>query len=143
MVSLFPRVNAEKTAGIDGDIGMPLLQLSRSVTFDLPHGRLWFSKDLPIRDGFKSNHSGLKLTYGLNLGDRVLKVSKVDQKSPSQFLWLAGVRVGTVITQIDSIPAEDLDQWEVDLRLSGYFGETVTLEWSTKTGLKVAPIKVR
>jgi hypothetical protein len=46
------------------------------------------------------------------------------------------------ITQVDSKPSEEIDQWEVNQRLAGAYGDQVTLQWKTKKGLRVAPLKV-
>jgi len=125
------------------DVGMPLMSELKSITFDLPHGRVWLSKDVPIQDGILENKTGLKLKYEMVDGERVLKVSRIGKNSKAHVLQKIGLRDGTEITQIDSIPAEDIDEWEVNRRLAGYYGDTVTLQWRYKDTLKMAPLKLR
>lgn len=123
-------------------IGMGLLSRG-NFTFDLPHGRLWFSKNGMNLSGARKNESGLKLKYILKDGDRVLKVNQIRPKSAAAELVKLGLRPGSVITQVDSKDASEMDYWEVDRRLSGEYGEVVALQWMTKQGLKTASLKVK
>lgn len=113
-------------------------------TFDLPHGRIWFSKttlDAPIL----KNQSGLHLKYFREDGDRVLRVVEIEPSSHATALIRQGMRVGTRILRVDFQPASEMNIWDVERRLAGAFGDSVTLEWPAKKGreLKVVPLKVR
>lgn len=112
------------------------------VTLDLPHGRLWTSQD--FEDRVQANTSGLGLIYKVIEGDRALVVIQIKPGSPAAQLMAQGLRVGTVITQIDSKDPADLDLWQVGQRLAGVFGNTVTLQWQTRQGdLKMAPLSLK
>ncbi|MBI2711306.1 MAG: PDZ domain-containing protein [Bdellovibrio sp.] len=77
-------------------------------------------------------------------GDRYLEVRQIQPKSPAAKLLKDGLRVGTVITQIDSKDSADLDTWQVIRYLSGDYGSEISLQWETKDGtIKMAPLKVR
>ena len=127
-----------RTAVPGADIGVPLLARGNFI-IDLPHGRLWFSKE-SLSAKVPRNESGLELSYDFHDGERVLKVQSVAQKSPAAVLLKAGLKPGMVITQLDSKNADDMDEWEVDQRLSGVYGPTVNLAWETKRGIKIAPL---
>ncbi len=140
------RTSDSGIASVEG--GTSKVLPSDSVTFDLPHGRLWFSNGVPLganqaKRELQKNRSGLKLVYVFQAGERVLRVSEIQSKSPAQKLSDAGLRPGMIITSIDSVPAGDLDTWEMQRRLNGEFGSTVVLQWKTKKGLKMAPLKVQ
>ncbi len=60
--------------------------------------------------------------------------------TPAATLGKAGLKRGEVITRIDAIPADELDQWDVERRLSGEFGKQVTIEWEAGSSLKLAPL---
>lgn len=123
-------------------VGMPLLSRGK-FTFDLPHGRLWFSKDMLAKGPPRHNHSGLSLVYVMVRGDRVLKVKSIQAQSRAQNLIEAGLKPGMIITQIDSKSPSDIDLWEVEQRLAGNYGDTVSLQWQARDMLKMAPLKVR
>jgi hypothetical protein len=116
---------------------------TQSVTVDLPHGRIWLSNQLPILGDPRKNSSGLKLSFVMAEGERTLKVVSLVRGSRAEKLWQGGLRVGTVVSQLDSIPVEDLDQWEVDRRLSGAYAETLSIQWKDQRNLKMAPLQVR
>jgi hypothetical protein len=122
-------------------LGQGLLAQGR-FTLDLPHGRIWFAPGtLPLREKLK-NTSGLSLTYALEDRERVLRVQSVAAQSPASGLLREGLKSGTVITQVDSRPAEEMDQWEVNQRLAGVYGSQVTLQWETKKGLKLSVLRL-
>ncbi len=121
-------------------IGMQLLSRG-NFTFDLPHGRLWFSKEA-LGQGEHKNHSGLQVEYILQAGERVLRVKEIQRGSPAYSLVQKGLKVGSILTQIDQQAAEDLDLWEVNRRLAGDAGSIVSLQWRTKVGLKMAPLVI-
>ena len=126
---------SEKEPGMS--LGVPLLSQS-TFTLDIPHGRIWFAPGtLPLKEK-KKNTSGVRLNFSMKGDERILKVQSLISNSPAASLVREGLKSGMVITQVDSLPAEELDQWEVDQRLSGAYGSQVTLQWRTKTGLKVA-----
>lgn len=123
------------------NIGMPVLGRG-AFTFDLPHGRIWFDR-LGLLKPVPENRTGLSLKYILSEGERVLRVSKIEPGSPAAKLAKSGLNEGTAIQDIDGKPAEDLDSWEVEQRLSGVYGDKVTLSWERKKGeLVVAPLTV-
>jgi hypothetical protein len=124
-------------------LGIPVLTSSGSFIFDLPHGRLWLPPGKNPSKNFATNQSGLSLVYQLNRGDRELRVKSIRSHSPADSLIQAGLKVGMQITQIDSIPAEELDAWDVEQKLAGKYKEVITLQWKTKSGLKMAPFRVR
>lgn len=102
-----------------------------SLIFDIPHGRLWFSKSLFDLPAF-TNHSGLKVGFVNKKEHRRLEVLKIDQKSPAKYLLKEGLRPGTVIDQIASKNTEEMDSWEVDQLLGGSQGKTITIAWTTR-----------
>lgn len=109
------------------------------VTLDLPHGRIWFSKD--FEDQKPQNKSGLNLVYKSIRGDRMLVVAQIKPGSPAASLIRQGMKVGTVITQLDSQDPSELDLWQVNRRLGGAYGDRVSLQWETRSGvLKMAPL---
>jgi hypothetical protein len=124
-------------------VGIPVMTAGESFIFDLPHGRLWLSSGPRLHQKGKLNRSGLKLKYTLAHGERELHVKEIRAHSAAQSLIRAGLTVGTMITQIDGKPAEDIDEWEVERRLAGDYGDVVTLQWKTKRGLKMAPFQIR
>lgn len=134
----FPGVQA-KTGGIFAEyypginIGMALLGRGRFV-FDLPHGRIWFD-NAALRAQVPRNRTGIGLSFGFDSdGDRVLLVSKIISGSPAEVFARAGLKTGMTIEEIDSITATDLDAWEVERRLSGVYGDTVSLKWIAADG---------
>ena len=129
----------EKNPGMT--VGMSLLGQT-SFTLDLPHGRIWFSPgSLPLKEKPK-NTSGLRLTYELQDNDRLLRVTSLDPQSPARALGREGLSPRAIVTQVDFKPVEEMDQWEVNQRLSGIYGSRVTLQWKTKKGLKVATLRL-
>ncbi len=149
---LQPRLVKPPRSGAEGGLlteknpgmSMGISVLSHGTfTLDLPHGRMWFAPEtLPLREQ-SQNTSGLRLAFEVQGGERVLRVVSIGSKSPAKNLIRDGLKAGTVITQVDSIPAEDIDLWEVNRRLAGAYGPQVTLQWEAKKGLKNAPIQVR
>ena len=119
---------------------LPLLSKG-TFTLDLPHGRIWFSRGYEPYE--LVNRSGLKLTYKTRQGDRVLVVSQLSPKTPAAKLAQAGLKVGMVITQFDSKDPADLDEWQINRKLSGDSGPVLSLQWEVKGGvLKMAPLEV-
>ncbi|MBI3535320.1 MAG: hypothetical protein HY072_07530 [Deltaproteobacteria bacterium] len=120
-------------------IGMGFLGRA-PVIFDFPHGRIWFSKkhfELPVFN----NESGLKLTYKLNKNkDRELVVSSLQNKASVEKL---GLTIGTKVIEMDLKSTLDMDQSEINDRLSGVYGDKVILKWKTHNGYKIAPMMVR
>jgi hypothetical protein len=130
--------NAKK---ICRDPRQSLREASAGIVFDLPHGRVWYSPQELTAPEFK-NTSGLSLKYDYLKGDRVLLVKSIGRGSQAQQLEKAGLKPGMVITEIDQLPANELDLWEVNRRLSGVYGDTVKLTWKTAQGFKAEPLKV-
>jgi hypothetical protein len=47
------------------------------------------------------------------------------------------------ILSLDSKSVDEMDNWEVEQRLSGVYGGTVAVEWKTgKKTSKIAPLKL-
>lgn len=111
-----------------------------TFTLDFPHGRIWFERESLDKKIFV-NKSGLTLKYRFDvMRDRVLQVTEIK----SQALLKAGLKVGSLISAIDAKPSVDMDQWEVDQRLSGAYGNSIVLEWRSGKGIvKVVPFTVR
>jgi hypothetical protein len=123
-------------------IGMEVLGRG-AITWDLGHGRLWFEK-AALSAPIIQNHSGLNLEYQFINTERVLKVKAIRAHSPASALAKAGLRVGSLITSVDAHGIDELDQWDVDQRLSGVYGPSVDIEWKTSPKTqKVATLKVR
>ncbi len=130
---------AEKEPGMS--LGMSLLGES-DFTLDLPHGRIWFAPgSLPLK-AHPVNRSGLRLAFRTEGKERVLRVMTLNQQLPALALYRAGLRVGMRITQVDAQPADELDEWEVNQKLSGARGPQVSLQWLTKTGSKVVSLPI-
>jgi hypothetical protein len=114
-----------------------------SVSLDMPHGRLWFSKE-NLSAPVMGNKSGLDLEFVYNkYGERELKVIKILPKSPAASLAQVGLKPGMQVTKIDTKEALEMDIWEVEQRLAGVFSSTIQIEWKTKDSLKLAPLTVR
>ena len=122
------------------NVGMEVLSRG-PVTFDLANGRLWFDR-ASLAKSILTNQSGLDLAYSFNAeNDRVLRVKRIRPGSlAATQLGYEGLKVGMQVLQIDDKPTEEIDSWEIERRLSGAYGSTVTLQWKNKTGLKVAPL---
>ncbi|MGZ3689367.1 MAG: hypothetical protein ACXVBW_13785, partial [Bdellovibrionota bacterium] len=128
------------------DVGMQFLGRGPFV-FDLPHGRLWFSKKL-LSSPLPENRSGLEIEYVYRGDDRALKVVGIRKGTRAAALLKEGLKPGMYITQIGIRPAEDMDLWEVESLLAGATKEdTVILQWETHAGpkaqYKIAPLRVR
>jgi hypothetical protein len=123
------------------NVGVPLLARGPFI-FDLPHGRLWLDR-ASLDETVPRNLSGLTVDYVMKKRGRVLEVAGIRKGSRAAALLKQGLRPGTVISEVDSRAAEELDLWEVERRLAGVYGDTVTLEWASKSGRKIAPLKVR
>jgi hypothetical protein len=125
-------------------IGMELLSRGR-VFFDLPHGRIWFpdrTSEAPLR----RDRSGLVVQYEFikSRGDaRALIVKDIKKGSPAEALRKRGLRPGMVISQIEKIDAENLDEWKVKRYFAGVYGERVYVQWKTPKGLMLGQMKVR
>jgi hypothetical protein len=123
-------------------VGMEIMGRGQ-VAFDLGHGRIWFTKK-GLNTPLVQNRSGLTLEFQYHNGERVLRVLGFHGKSEASKLPHAGIQVGTLITKIDSKDVSEMDQWEVDQRLSGAYGPTVTLGWQpNKKTEKTASLQVR
>jgi C-terminal processing protease CtpA/Prc len=118
-----------------------LREATGEMIFDLPHGLLWYSPEELAAPEYK-NTSGLKLNYTYLKGDRVLVVQSIGRGTVAEQLEKAGLKKGMVITDIDDIPALDLDLWEVNRRLSGVYGDKVTLKWKTSKGVVTEPLQL-
>jgi hypothetical protein len=115
-----------------------------AFTIDLAQGRIWFSKANFEKKNL-TNQSGLKLQFRFNkTKDRTLYVSEIKKTSLAESLIQAGLKIGSSILSIDAKPCVDMDQWEVDQRLTGRYGKTIVLEWmSARNRVKLTPFTVR
>lgn len=108
------------------------------VMWDLPNGRIGFNKET-LKTPVWQNRSGLELEFSFNdQGDRVLKVSEIHLKTSAALLKKEGLQVGSEITLLDGIPADDLDKNAVDRLLRGQGWSLqldkshLSLEWRVK-----------
>lgn len=117
-------------------IGMELLGRG-NFTLDLPHGRIWFSKEALNAPPLELvNRSGLKVRFGMLNGERQLLVMEIAPRSPAGPLALSGLKRGIEITQINDKDPRDLDEWEVERYLAGAYGSILSFHWNTKHGPK-------
>jgi hypothetical protein len=109
---------------------------------DFGHGRIWFNPQglaLPI----VQNHSGLNLEFTYVDAERELKVIGIRSASPAEALRKAGLEMGMTVLSLDSKSVDEMDTWEVEQRLSGFYGDSVAVEWKTgKKSSKIAPLKL-
>jgi hypothetical protein len=120
--------------------GMALLGRG-SVTFDFPHGRIWFPQpalELPVRE----NHTGLTLVFDYAEGERVLKVASVRPNALIKPLLQAGLQPGDQVLEVDKRPADEADLWEIDQRLGGAYGSSVELKWKSAGKVNQARINL-
>lgn len=106
-----------------------------NIYLDLPHGKIWFSPEELAAPDFK-NLSGIKLIYGYQSAQRVLEVSDIGQTSIANELKSVGFKKGVIVTDVDGIPASEMDLWEVNRHLSGVYGGTVRLKWKSSLAVK-------
>ncbi|MFL5815865.1 MAG: hypothetical protein ACJ763_20015 [Bdellovibrionia bacterium] len=118
-----------------------LREASATIVFDLPHGRVWYSPEELAAPEYK-NKSGLTLNYTYIKGDRALVVQSIKSGSVAQQLEKAGLKKGMIVTDIDGIPALEMDLWEVNRRLAGVYGDEVKLKWQSPKGFQVEPLRV-
>jgi len=115
--------------------------LSRGeFVLDLPNGRLWLERSA-LKKSTPKNRTGIDTTYDYLGKDRVLRVASVRSTRFSQPAIKAGLRIGQVLTSVDGKPADEMDAWEVDQRLSFVYSERVRLGWETKKGSVQVEIK--
>jgi hypothetical protein len=115
-----------------GRVGMGLLSRGPFV-LDLANGRMWVSQRL--REGSDPYlKTSTELAFRIEEGSRVLKVVKTGKRSPTNPLYRAGLRKGMKIKKINKRDAEKLDTWEVELYLSGRYGNQIEFEWETPKG---------
>lgn len=116
--------------------GMSFLNRGK-FTFDLPHGRLWFSKEA-LQKKIRVNRSGVELKFVQVDSDRALKVKGIKNSK----LIRDGLTLNAQVTQMDGKDVSEMDQWEVERRLSGEFGDQVVLQWKVREGLKMTLLKL-
>jgi S1-C subfamily serine protease len=123
---------------------LPAISLRDSIApiiFDVPHGKLWFSKDEAVSPVFE-NSSGVGLKFGYLNHDRALIVSRLDPHLSAHQLFRAGLRIGDPILEVDGIPSSKLDLWEVNRHLAGVYGKQVSIKWSRRGNVETLPISV-
>jgi len=110
-------------------------------TLDLPHGRLWLAQEI-MQAAWKTNRSGLEWAFSFENGERVLRVKRVIPGTPAAKLVQAGLREGTLITEVDGSSAGSLDLWEINRRLMTHQTEKtpLLLRWKGKTTEKTVPL---
>jgi hypothetical protein len=122
------------------NIGMELLGRGRFV-FDGANGRLWFDPAAIEREAAR-NRTGVEMgfRFSARTGERELFVRSVAPGRLTAALRAEGLAPGLVITEVDSIPAGDLDLWQVEQRLAGQEGKQVVFQWETPRGRKLLAI---
>lgn len=144
----------------DGTIlGLPDLGELEHFTLDLPHGRFWYqpSEELRISAVNDRTLGSLKpknlaplveTNYYMDHGDRRLRVGRLsaDLKAKTALAELIakGFSAGLELTQIDGVPVDELDQWQVNELLSRRASKkTLLVEWKNKKGkLESATLKL-
>lgn len=117
------------------DPRVALENLSANLVLDLPHARIWYSPEELAAPQFM-NQTGIKLQYGYQSAQRVLEVADLAPINATAQLRGAGFRKGVIVTDVDGLPASEMDLWEVNRHLSGAYGRTVRLKWKTSLGVK-------
>lgn len=113
------------------------------VILDLAEGRIWYSPAELQAPFYDRNRTGVRLAYGfVQGGDRVLRVAGLGRTPAARALEREGLRKGMIISEVDGQPATDLDLWQLDRRLAGANGGVVTLRWKTRSGMKMASLRV-
>ena len=113
-------------------LGMDLIGRSGAV-FDLANGKLWLAPD-GITRPVLVNRTGLVMKFILNSADvRELRVGKILEEGAGPAMKKLGMKPGEIIESIDGIKPETLDTWEVEQRLSGAFGPSVKISWTSPT----------
>jgi hypothetical protein len=102
-----------------------------SMVFDLPHGKLWYSRDELSAPVYK-NLSGLGLDFIYEDKNRVLAVQSMGKTTAVQTLMRAGLRKGDIVLSIDGVPSSSLSLWEIGRRLSGVYGDQVLITWKNQ-----------
>lgn len=115
-------------------VGIPLLARG-SFILDLPHGRIWFSKEA-LATSIRRNQTGLTIAVDYQGEDRVLIAKSLSTRrgSPSAALATAGMKPGSIITEVDGQSSDELDLWEVEQKLAGARGPEVKLTWVSPRG---------
>ena len=112
-----------------------------TLVFDVPHGKLWFSKK-ELEAPIYRNRSGLELKYGYLNKNRALLVKSIAKTGAVRELVREGLREGDRILEVDGIPSAQMGIWDVNQRLSGAFGNKVTLKWSSRAQRNQEKVKV-
>jgi hypothetical protein len=141
VASCSPRVRAYGIPKLCDPPAEALRDSIGSMIFDVPNGRLWYSEK-EAKAPIYHNQSGLRFSYDYVKKDRALVVKWIGKTPGARQLAHEGLRVGDVILEVDAIPASHLDLWEVNRRLAGVYGDTVTLKWSSRGKFKVSPFSV-
>jgi hypothetical protein len=131
-VACSPSVKALGIPKLCQDPVAALRESTAPVIFDVPHGKLWYSKAESQAPIFR-NQSGLSLEFGypeLSTGrTRALVVEAIRKTPISEALTQLGLKRGDVIEKIDGITAVQLGSWEVYRHLAGVYGDLVSLAW--------------
>ena len=100
-----------------------------TVTFDLPHRRIFLQPNSHLGEPFRDNESGLSLlAKGVNF--HRFEVDGVEAGSPAA---AAGIREGDVLMRIGQHAASELDLAKIEEMLAAA-GQTVPLTIQRKTG---------
>ncbi|MEK6706252.1 MAG: hypothetical protein AABZ06_10730, partial [Bdellovibrionota bacterium] len=117
-----------------------------NLVSELPNIREFQGHVLFALNQWLQNKSGLKLQYIFKNGERTLEVTGIAKKSPAGALAKHGLKPGMCISKINSIPAEDMDFWEMEKHLAGAYGTTVSIRWQAagknQPSFKEAPLNL-
>jgi C-terminal processing protease CtpA/Prc len=84
------------------------------------------------------------LTFDYEKGERVLRVAAVKPTRVLKPLIKAGLKTGDQVLSVDQVPADETDLWEIDQRLAGAYGRSVSVRWRPRGGKeRQATIPVR
>lgn len=113
-------------------VGMPVLGRG-PVIFDLPHGRIWFSRSALSRSVLR-NESGLTAEFVQKGEARLLRVTRIVPGSPAaklakQFPKDQSLLAGARVLALDGMAVDELDEWDVNQILSGARTSIIKVEW--------------
>ncbi|MCC7441720.1 MAG: hypothetical protein IT285_08805 [Bdellovibrionales bacterium] len=109
---------------------------------DFASGRLWFDRK-GLERSFVAAPAGIGLAFHFERGERALRVTALSPAGPqARALAQAGLKESMRITEVNGVPAGDLDLWEIGRALRGDRGDVVTLKWSAGKAEKLFPLKL-
>ena len=134
------QLNSEGSTPTLPTAGNPLMGKG-PVTLDLPNGRIWFSRSFQDSK-ILNNQTGLGLAFTFRKAERVLVVQSIRPGSvAARSLLKAGLKPGMVVSQVDAISADEMDEWQVERHLAGAFGKAVSLSWNRLNSRELTTVK--